>query len=177
MAQIALRKSKQSAFIESFNARICEELLNETLVSPPNEACILLEQWRRDCNTQRPNSRVGWLTQSKFADHRRQSKQRPSGASQPQGFAPMAIASNAQQGNHGTESLPATRSKKGLTPLGERFVMILNKGRAEQSVKPTRRIAVVDTLHIFNLKLPLGELALISCRVSSNADTQKPKTL
>ncbi len=59
---IARGKPQQNAFIESFNARLRDELLNETVFSSLNEARILLEQWRRDYNTQRPHSRLGWLT-------------------------------------------------------------------------------------------------------------------
>jgi putative transposase len=70
----------------------------------------LLEQWRRDYNTQRPHSRLGWLTPSEFADRSRLSKQWPSGAAQPEGSAPMAIASTAQQGNHAVETLPTDGS-------------------------------------------------------------------
>ena len=77
---IAPGKPQQNAFIESFNARLRDELLNETVFSSLPEARILLEQWRRDYNTQRPHSRLGWLTPSEFANRSRQSKQWPSGA-------------------------------------------------------------------------------------------------
>jgi putative transposase len=107
---IAPGKPQQNAFIESFNARLRDELLNETVFSSLNEARILLEQWRRDYNTRRPHSRLGWLTPSEFADRSRLSKQWPSGAAQPEGSAPMAIASTAQQGNHAAETLPTAGS-------------------------------------------------------------------
>jgi len=103
-------KPQQNAFIESFNARLRDELLNETVFSSLAEARVLLEQWRRDYNTQRPHSRLGWLTPSEFADRNRLSKQWPSGAAQPEGSAPMAIASTAHQGNHVAETLPMTGS-------------------------------------------------------------------
>lgn len=107
---IAPGKPQQNAFIESFNARLRDELLNETVFSSLAETRILLEQWRRDYNTQRPHSRLGWLTPSEFADRSRLSKQWPSGAAQPEGSAPMAIASTAHQGNHAAETLPTTGS-------------------------------------------------------------------
>ena len=72
---IAPGKPQQNAFIESFNARLRDELLNETVFSSLNKARFLFEQWRRDYNTQRPHSRLGWLTPSEFADRRRLSKQ------------------------------------------------------------------------------------------------------
>ena len=89
-------KPQQNALIENFNARLREELLNETVFSPLNEAHFLLEQLRRDYNTQRPHSRLGWLTPSEFADRSRLSKHWPSGAALPEGSALMAIASTAQ---------------------------------------------------------------------------------
>lgn len=107
---IAPGKPQQNAFIESFNARLRDELLNETVFSSLAEARILLEQWRRDYNHQRPHSRLGWLTPSEFADRSGLGKQWPSGAAQPQGSAPMAIASTAHQGNHADETLPMTGS-------------------------------------------------------------------
>jgi putative transposase len=42
---IAPGKPQQNAFIKSFNARLRDELLNETVFSSLNEARILLEQW------------------------------------------------------------------------------------------------------------------------------------
>ena len=107
---IAPGKPQQNAFIESFDARLRDELLNEAVFSSLNEARILLEQWRRDYNTHRPHSRLGWLTPSEFADRSRLSKQWPSGAAQPEGSAPMAIASAARQGNHAAETLPTDGS-------------------------------------------------------------------
>jgi putative transposase len=42
---IAPGKPQQNAFIESFNARLRDELLNETALSSLAEARILLAQW------------------------------------------------------------------------------------------------------------------------------------
>ena len=107
---LAPGKPQQNDFIESFDARPRDELLNETAFSSLNEARFLLEQWRRAYNIQRPHSRLRWLTPSEVAGHSRLSKQWPSGAALPEGSAPMAIASTAQQGNHAAETLPTTGS-------------------------------------------------------------------
>ena len=107
---IAPGKPQQNAFIESFNARFRDELLNETVFSSLAEARALLAEWRRDYNTHRPHSRLGWLTPSEFADRSHLSKQWPLGAAQPEGSAPMAIASTAQQGNHAAKTLLMTGS-------------------------------------------------------------------
>lgn len=45
---IAPGKSQQNAFIESFNGKLRDELLNETVFSTLAEACIMLAAWRHD---------------------------------------------------------------------------------------------------------------------------------
>jgi putative transposase len=59
---IAPGKPTQNAFVESFNGRLRDEFLNETLFSSLSQARLALEEWRRDYNTVRPHSRIGWLT-------------------------------------------------------------------------------------------------------------------
>jgi hypothetical protein len=44
---IALGKPQQNAFIESFNGRLRDELLNETLFSSLAHACEALLLWQR----------------------------------------------------------------------------------------------------------------------------------
>ena len=53
---IAPGKPTQNAFIESFNGRLRDELLNETLFTSLAQARVALEEWRRDYNTERPHS-------------------------------------------------------------------------------------------------------------------------
>ena len=50
-------KPVQNAFIESFNGRLRDEFLNETLFTSLMQARLALEEWRRDYNTVRPHSR------------------------------------------------------------------------------------------------------------------------
>jgi len=64
---IAPGKPMQKAFIESFNGRLRDELLNETLFTSLAEARIALGCWRADYNEVRPHSRLGWKTPSEFA--------------------------------------------------------------------------------------------------------------
>jgi putative transposase len=54
-------KPVQNAFIESFNGRLRDEFLNETLFTSLTHARFALEEWRRDYNEVRPHSRIGWL--------------------------------------------------------------------------------------------------------------------
>lgn len=64
---IAPGKPAQNAFIESFNGRLRDELLNETLFRSLAHARAALDRWRLDYNFSRPHSRLGWLTPSAFA--------------------------------------------------------------------------------------------------------------
>jgi hypothetical protein len=51
---IAPGKPTQNAFIESFNGRLRDELLNETLFPSLHHARVTLAAWRTDYNTERP---------------------------------------------------------------------------------------------------------------------------
>lgn len=95
---IAPGKPMQNGFVESFNGRLRDEKLNETLFSSLAQARIELAVWRNDYNQNRPHSGLGWLTPSEFATHQHPGKQWPSGAALLQGSAPMAIAPPAQPG-------------------------------------------------------------------------------
>lgn len=64
---IAPGKPQQNGFVESFNGRLRDELLNETLFRSLTHARDALEAWRRDYNTDRPHSRLGWLTPAAYA--------------------------------------------------------------------------------------------------------------
>ena len=69
-------KPVQNAFIESFNGRLRDEFLNETLFTSLMHARLALEEWRRDYNTVRPHSRMGRLTPAAYAasSHRNRAK-------------------------------------------------------------------------------------------------------
>lgn len=58
----------QNAWIESFNGRLRDELLNGWVFDTLLEAQILIEDWRIDYNKNRPHSAHGDLTPSEFAD-------------------------------------------------------------------------------------------------------------
>jgi putative transposase len=64
---IAPGKPQQNGFIESFNGRLRDELLNETLFRSLPHAIAVLETWRRDYNHERPHSKLGWLTPWAYA--------------------------------------------------------------------------------------------------------------
>ena len=71
---IAPGKPTQNAFIESFNGKLRDECLNETLFSSLAEARSTLEEWQEDYNTHRPHSALGNLTPREFAEKRTMDK-------------------------------------------------------------------------------------------------------
>jgi putative transposase len=103
---IAPGKPVQNAFIESFNGRLRDELLNETLFTSLAEARAALAAWKHDYNTSRPHSGLGWLTPAEFANASGLCKQRPRGAALLEGCAPMAVAPTAQMGSDQAMTLP-----------------------------------------------------------------------
>ena len=59
---IAPGKPVQNAFAESFIGRLRDELLNETLFRSLAHTRAALEAWRADYNSERPHSRLGWMS-------------------------------------------------------------------------------------------------------------------
>jgi putative transposase len=50
----------ENGYIESFNGKLRDELLNREVFSTLTEARILIEQWRREYNQVRPHSALGY---------------------------------------------------------------------------------------------------------------------
>ncbi len=67
---IAPGKPTQNAFVESFNGRLRDECLNETLFTTMVHARAELARWRRDYNTVRPHSKLGGKTPAEVAGQR-----------------------------------------------------------------------------------------------------------
>jgi putative transposase len=59
---IAPGKPQQNAFVESFNGKLRDECLNETLFSSIRHAHLVLAAWRQDYNDVRPHSGLGGRT-------------------------------------------------------------------------------------------------------------------
>jgi len=100
---IAPGKPTQNAFIESFNGRLRDELLNETLFPSLHHARVTLAAWRTDYNTERPHSRPGWQTPAEFAQTF--APQRGLTLRNPQSSATAPVALPAQLGKTQTRSL------------------------------------------------------------------------
>ena len=67
---IAPGKPTQNAFIESFNARLRDELLNETLFTSLAQVRAVLATWQDDYNNARPHSALGNLTPTEYQSQR-----------------------------------------------------------------------------------------------------------
>jgi len=93
-------KPVQNAFIESFNGRLRDEFLNETLFTSLMQTRLALEDWRRDYNTVRPHSRIGWLTPAAHATQF--SPQSGQGAALRNGSAPWPVAPIVEDCNRQT---------------------------------------------------------------------------
>ena len=99
---IAPGKPMQNGFVESFNGRMRDEFLNETLFRNLAHARDLIAAWVTDYNTERPHSALGYQTPAGFALHLTTAIARP--AARDEGSARRAIA---QPTPKGVNQLPA----------------------------------------------------------------------
>ena len=86
----------QSGFVESFNGRMRDEFLNETLCRNLAHARDLIAAWMIDFKTARPHSALGYQTPAGFALHLTTAIARP--AAHDESFARRAIAQPATIG-------------------------------------------------------------------------------
>src|SRR6185369_7636916 len=85
---IAPGKPQQNAFIESFNGRLRDELLNETLFASLAHVREALAGWKDDYNTIRPHSALGNLPPAVFAKTSAPNMQRDGALRYTEGSAP-----------------------------------------------------------------------------------------
>jgi putative transposase len=97
---IAPGKPQQNAFVESFNGRLRDELLNETLFTSLAHAREVLSLWKDDYNTVRPHSGLGNLTPEAYAKASAPGTQRDGALRYTEGSAPRPVASPSQQGSN-----------------------------------------------------------------------------
>jgi len=57
----------ENPYIESFNGKFRDECLNRELFANVLEARILVEEWRREYNEERPHSALGYKTPNEFS--------------------------------------------------------------------------------------------------------------
>ena len=102
---IAPGKPTQNAFIESFNSKLRDECLNESLFGTLTEATKTIEAWRIDYNTARPHSSIGNQTPAAFAAASVLAMQRGETLRYPRGFAPRPGASPTPTGSNAEQTL------------------------------------------------------------------------
>ena len=93
---IAPGKPMQNGFVESFNGRMRDEFLNETLFRNLAHARDLIAAWVTDYNTARPHSALGYQTPAGFALNLTTAIARP--AARDESYARRAIAQPAPTG-------------------------------------------------------------------------------
>jgi putative transposase len=103
---IAPGKPQQNAFVESFNGRLRDELLNETLFSSLGHARELLADWLYDYNTVRPHSGIGNLPPATYAKLNASDMQRDGALELSWGSAPRPVASPSHTGSNENRILP-----------------------------------------------------------------------
>ena len=102
---IAPGKPTQNAFIESFNGRLRDELLNETLFVSLAHARTALAGWKDDYNHVRPHSAIGNLAPAAYARISDPAMQRGGSLRSSGGFAPRPVAPPSRTGSNDQRTL------------------------------------------------------------------------
>lgn len=102
---IAPGKPQQNAFIESFNGRLRDELLNETLFSSLAHARAVLAEWQLDYNNVRPHSSLGNLPPADYAKLSAPVSQRDGSLRAVGGYAPRPVATPSRTGSNDQPTL------------------------------------------------------------------------
>jgi putative transposase len=105
---IAPGKPTQNAFIESFNGRLRDELLNETLFRSLDHAREALVLWKDDYNTVRPHSALGNLPPAIYAKLDVPAMQRDRVSELSGGSTPRPVASPSPTGSNAQRTLLPT---------------------------------------------------------------------
>jgi putative transposase len=103
---IAPGKPTQNAFIESFNGRLRDEFLNETLFTSLAQARAVLAAWKDDYNMVRPHSSLGNLSPVEYADRGVPGPQRGGPLRYTKGSAPRPVAPPSPMGSNVAGTLP-----------------------------------------------------------------------
>jgi putative transposase len=102
---IAPGKPTQNAFVESFNGRLRDEMLNETLFTSLAQARAALAAWKDDYNTIRPHSGIGNLPPAIYAKLSASAMQRDGTLRSLGGSAPRPVAPPSQIGSNDEQTL------------------------------------------------------------------------
>lgn len=102
---IAPGKPMQNGFSESFNGRMRDELLNESLFLGLDHARVMIAAWVDDYNRRRPHSALGYLTPAAYAAKLSATRDR---LRNPDQLRRSPVASLAQNGAKCPKALTAT---------------------------------------------------------------------
>jgi putative transposase len=102
---IAPGKPTQNAFIESFNGKLRDELLNETLFTSLVQARVVLSAWKADYNNVRPHSALGNLSPAEYAARGAPAPQRGGALRYAGGSTPRPVAPPSPMGSNATGTL------------------------------------------------------------------------
>ena len=105
---IAPGKPTQNAFIESFNGRLRDELLNETLFTSLAHARAVLADWKDDYNTVRPHSAIGNVPPALYAKLSDPAMQRDGSLRSLGAPRPIPLHHRARQGSNEERALRPT---------------------------------------------------------------------
>ena len=124
---IAPGKPTQNGFVESFNGRMRDELLNETLFFTIGQARSILARWVDDYNTERPHSSLGYATPAAFA----------AGLEQQRAGLTPPVASPALMRDNTGRSLVAAGGKTGVTSITASDRSLMPGRRRDIPERPT----------------------------------------
>ena len=68
----------ENGYIESFNGKFREECLNQNRFQNISEAKIIVEEWRKDYNNNRPHSAPGYLSPKEYLKRKKRRRNRKS---------------------------------------------------------------------------------------------------
>lgn len=104
---IAPGRPMQNGYVESFNGRMRDELLNETLFLTLGQARDIVADWVEDYNTERPHSSLGYATPAAFA-----------AGLVLQGAAPLRVAGSYAPQPLAPPAQPRDNNTRSLVPAG-----------------------------------------------------------
>jgi len=105
---IAPGKPTQKALIESFNGKLRDELLNDTIFASLADARVALANWKTDYNTVRPHCALGNVPPMTFAKLSDPGMQRDGALELPRGSAPRLVAPPSRLGSNKERALLPT---------------------------------------------------------------------
>ncbi len=117
----------QNAYGESFHSRFRDECLNVELFATVAEAKVVIEQWRRHYNQERPHSSLGYLTPAEF----KAAWKAANGNGQGLGLPHCGPPDGPEKGQ---SSVPGPSVRSPASALGSVPTVALSSGRAGATV-------------------------------------------